>query len=157
MKSRTVKNGISIPVVTLKMVRETSSEYNGDLVCTKEDVARLARPFLENLAFERTVIIGLDTQRRPTVLHISTGSIDQCANYPSTIFKILLMSNSHAFIMVHNHPGNSMFPSDPDWSFTEKMKLGGKLLDIQIMDHVIVNANVSECISMRSYSKWSSL
>jgi DNA repair protein RadC len=157
MKARKINDGVSIPVVTLKMVRESSSEYNSEMVSNKEDVARLARPFLENAAVERTVIIGLDIQRRPTVLHVSTGSIDHCANYPSTIFKILLLSNSHAFIMVHNHTGNSMLPSEADWSFTEKMKAGGKVLDVQIMDHVIVNANVTECVSMISFGRWSTL
>ncbi|MFN3342922.1 MAG: JAB domain-containing protein, partial [Flavobacteriales bacterium] len=44
-------------------------------------------------------------------------------------------------MMVHNHPSGNLRPSNEDISLTKKLKDGGKLLDINVLDHLIVCNN----------------
>lgn len=153
MKPRFTKYGVSIPVVSLKMVRETSSEYTSQIYYQK-DVLEIVRPFLSESAFEKMVVIGLDNQNKPTILYVFTGSVEQCPIYPAVIFKVLLLANSISCIMAHNHPGNTPNPSEADWAITERIRNGGKLLDITLVDHIITDSTCTTSLSLRSLSRW---
>jgi DNA repair protein RadC len=134
------------------MVREQSVKYVA--MSSSTDVVNTIRPLLENSAVERLVAVGLDTRNHPTVISIQTGATDWCAAAPSTILKIMLLSNAVGMILVHNHPGNTMQPSECDWKFTHKMKAACEAVDIKMLDSIIVNADCSENVSMRSMSRW---
>jgi hypothetical protein len=43
-------------------------------------------------------------------------------------------------ILAHNHPSGALRPSHPDIDVTKKLKEGGKLLDIQVLDHIIITS-----------------
>lgn len=58
------------------------------------------------------------------------------------IFKRALeLKSSTRIILSHNHPSGNLDPSEADKRLTEKMIQGGKLLDIEIADHIIVAGN----------------
>jgi DNA repair protein RadC len=40
--------------------------------------------------------------------------------------------------MAHNHPSGNLMPSQSDIDLTKKMKEGGKLLEVQLLDHIII-------------------
>ena len=56
---------------------------------------------------------------------------------PKIIFKAALEHQAANVILAHNHPSGNLKPSNQDISLTKKMKEGGKLLDIGVLDHVI--------------------
>lgn len=143
----------SIKIVSLKMVQENRVKYNTPIT-DKFSVKEICKPFLENAAIEKVVIIGLDAQNKPNVIHIFTGATEQCGVYPSTIMKILLLSNCLSFIMAHNHPAGSMSASGADKAFTKKLKEAGELLSINMLDSVIFNPDMSEMISLRENTEW---
>ena len=68
---------------------------------------------------------------------ISNGGLDSTIADPRIIFKLALEYNSTGIILVHNHPSGSLCPSREDIQLTENLIKNGKLLDIQILDHVI--------------------
>jgi DNA repair protein RadC len=43
--------------------------------------------------------------------------------------------------MAHNHPSGQLKASDPDKTITEKLKQGGQILEIRLLDHIILTAN----------------
>ena len=56
-------------------------------------------------------------------------------------FKVMLLNRAHkasSVIVAHNHPSGCLTPSQADINLTKKLKDGGKLLDIAVLDHVIV-------------------
>ena len=51
-----------------------------------------------------------------------------------------LKANACCLILTHNHPSGNLKPSNADEALTKKISEAGKLLDIQVLDHVIVTS-----------------
>lgn len=69
---------------------------------------------------------------------ISQGGISSCLIDPKIIFATGLKSRASGLILAHNHPSGLIQPSKADIELTNKLKAGGKLLEIAVMDHLIV-------------------
>ena len=54
------------------------------------------------------------------------------------ILKRALELNATALVLCHNHPSGALKPSEADVTLTEKVKKAAKLMDIQVLDHIIV-------------------
>ncbi len=54
------------------------------------------------------------------------------------LFSAALKANATALIMIHNHPSGKLQASEADKAMTQKVKAAGKLLDIEILDHLII-------------------
>lgn len=72
------------------------------------------------------------------VFEVSSGSSTGTVADPKLIFVAALKTNACGIIMAHNHPSGNLHPSQTDIDLTRKMKDGGKLLEIQVLDHLIV-------------------
>jgi DNA repair protein RadC len=57
-----------------------------------------------------------------------------------SIFAAALKANAVAIILTHNHPSGTLSPSQADINVTKKAKEGGKLLDIDVLDHIIMTS-----------------
>jgi DNA repair protein RadC len=71
-------------------------------------------------------------------IKIGEGGISGTVADPKKIFNFALENNSSSIILIHNHPSGSILPSDADMRLTDKVKQGGLLLDMPILDHVII-------------------
>ena len=69
---------------------------------------------------------------------MSTGGVSGTVADPKLIFAAAIKANACGIILAHNHPSGNLHPSQADIDLTKKMKEGGKLLEIQLLDHVIV-------------------
>lgn len=69
---------------------------------------------------------------------LSKGGSSATIADPKIIFKKALEVNASAIILAHNHPSNQCLPSLADKQITEKIKKGGLLLDISVLDHLII-------------------
>lgn len=69
---------------------------------------------------------------------VSLGGIHATYVDPKVIFKHALEAGAANIILAHNHPSGNTTPSQADLDLTRKLKEGGKLLDIQLLDHIIV-------------------
>jgi DNA repair protein RadC len=74
------------------------------------------------------------------IYEASTGGIGGTLADPKLIFSTALKTCASAIILSHNHPSGNLRPSEADKRITRKLIEGGKLLDIDILDHVIVTA-----------------
>jgi DNA repair protein RadC len=70
--------------------------------------------------------------------NISTGGVSACLVDPKIIFSTALKAKASAMILAHNHPSGNLAPSSNDFDLTRKLKEGGKLLEISVLDHLIV-------------------
>jgi DNA repair protein RadC len=69
---------------------------------------------------------------------VSSGGITGTIADPRLIFAAALKVNTCSMILAHNHPSGALQPSKADEELTQKIKNGGALLDIKILDHLII-------------------
>ena len=88
---------------------------------------------------EEFKVILLNTNNRVLgIVDISTGGVQGTLADPKIIFSVALKTNSSKIILAHNHPSSNTNPSEADKKLTQKLRNGGKLLDIEVCDHIIV-------------------
>jgi DNA repair protein RadC len=69
---------------------------------------------------------------------ISFGGLSGTVVDVKHIFGVALKCNANSVILAHNHPSGNRQPSQADLTITRKIKNGGELLDINILDHLII-------------------
>ena len=69
---------------------------------------------------------------------ISQGGVAGTVADPKIIFKLALEELASGIILAHNHPSGNLTANQSDLDLTKKIKDAGKLLDIQVLDHIIV-------------------
>src|SRR5258708_38701082 len=72
------------------------------------------------------------------VFEVSSGSSTGTVADPKLIFAAAIKANACGIILAHNHPSGNLQPSQADIDLTKKVKEGGKLLEIQVLDHIII-------------------
>lgn len=70
-----------------------------------------------------------------------TGTIDKSVVYPRKILERALYHNARSIVFVHNHPSGNVSPSQKDIELTEEMKKFFKIVDINVLDHIIITKN----------------
>jgi DNA repair protein RadC len=87
---------------------------------------------------------GLYLNQHHKVIHdevISIGTIDANIVHPREVFKPALEYSAVALILAHNHPSGSLKASDADVEITKQLVQSGRIMGIQLLDHVIVTSN----------------
>ena len=88
---------------------------------------------------ERFVCSFLDNSNRIIATNIiSIGTVNEAPVYPREIAKSALLYDSSSVILAHNHPGGSLYPSQPDIIVTKSIADALATLRINVMDHIIV-------------------
>lgn len=72
------------------------------------------------------------------IFEVSSGGVSGTVADPKLIFSAVLKANASSLILAHNHPSGNTKPSDADRNLTRKVKEGGKLLEITVLDHIII-------------------
>jgi len=88
---------------------------------------------------EQFMILLLD--RSNSVLgisNISTGGVSACLVDPKIVFGTALKARASGMILAHNHPSGNLKPSEADIQLTHRLREGGRLLDMSVLDHLIV-------------------
>lgn len=107
------------------------------------DGANLLLPQMRHLTQEELWVILLDTRNR--VLDIRTvykGSLNTSVVRISEIFRPAIEAPAAAIIVAHNHPSNDPSPSPEDIRVTQQIVQAGKLLDIDLLDHLIIGNGI---------------
>lgn len=73
------------------------------------------------------------------IYEVSTGGMTGTVTDPKLIFVAALKAGATSIMLVHNHPSGNLKPSKQDEELTYKIKEGGKLLDIVLLDHLIIS------------------
>ena len=74
------------------------------------------------------------------LIDISLGGTAGTIADPKVIFAAAIKSNASGIILVHNHPSGNLQPSQQDLDLTRKIKTGGQILDVVVMDHMIITS-----------------
>jgi DNA repair protein RadC len=103
------------------------------------DVANLLMMEMGFLEQEHLRIVLLDTKNHvlgmPTIY---VGSLNTSVMRVGELFREAVRSNCAAVIVVHNHPSGDPTPSPEDVNITRQIVEAGKLLDVEVLDHLII-------------------
>ena len=87
---------------------------------------------------ENLVMLVLNTKNKVIFKEIVfKGGLNSCIIDPKTLFRKALEKNGNAMIIAHNHPSGDLEPSNEDIEVTNNLKEAGKLINLQLLDHVI--------------------
>lgn len=111
------------------------------VVSTPQDVLNLVNE-IRNRKKEHFVALYLNA--RNELVHkeiISIGILDASIVHPREVFAPAIEKRASSIILIHNHPSGNNSPSDNDCDLTRRLVESGKILGIEILDHIIVTEN----------------
>ena len=133
---------------TLSAIRKLHEELNADLythpterpaIHSPADAFQLLVPFIGMLDHEELWVLNLDVRNRVMNLtKLYVGSVNMSQVRVGEVFRQAICDNSPAMIVAHNHPSGDPSPSPDDVSVTRALVQAGRLLDIEVLDHLIV-------------------
>ena len=132
----------SINIYTLKQIRTRRHRYDlEDCPITSPLICYKVLQYLLDLKsepVEKFGIISLNTRNKIIGLHIiGSGSLDQLYIEPREVFMAAMINNAKSIIAFHNHPSGTPEPSRDDIDLTHKLQEAGKIMGIELLDHVI--------------------
>ena len=99
----------------------------------------LRSAFDENPMQEAFYCIYLDRKNHPLGRHLITlGTLNSTLVSSREVFRGAILAGAAALIVAHNHPSGDPAPSAPDIAVTRILREAAKILDIELVDHVIV-------------------
>lgn len=144
-----MKPNHSLDFVRVKVITEKRLYSEEELTSAQKVVEFLSK---ELSTCDREVFCVLNCNARCQVINInlvSMGSLTETLVTGRELFKSAILSNASGVILVHNHPSGNLIPSKDDLVTTAKMHAGGKILGIEVWDHIIVAGETGEYYSMK--------
>jgi len=103
------------------------------------DGAELLKPFIGNLDHEQLWVIVLDRRNRVVQLvRLYQGSVNSSQVRVGEVFRQAIIEQASAILIAHNHPSGDPTPSPDDVAVTRAIVQAGKLLDVEVLDHIVV-------------------
>ena len=109
------------------------------VVNSPADAAALVAYEMSALEQEHLRVILLDTRNWVLeIVEVYIGSVNSSQIHVGEIFKAAIRRNAPALIVVHNHPSGDPTPSPDDAVVTRAIVQAGKLLDVDVLDHMVI-------------------
>ena len=128
----------------LELGRRVASENHslyGKPFSSSEEVSAYFIPLMGKMKKEVFKAVLLDSQNRMMKdVTISEGSLNASIVHPREVFKPAIRESAAAVILVHNHPSGDPTPSRNDIDITEKLVDSGRLIGIEVLDHIIIGS-----------------
>jgi DNA repair protein RadC len=134
---------------TMAKISELHAELNAQLyrnpterpaVHSPKDVVAIVDPFIGCLDHEELWTVNLDTRNRiMSLVKLYMGSVNSSQVRVCEVFRQAIIENSPGIVVIHNHPSGDTSPSPEDVNLTRALVQAGKLLGIDVLDHIIVS------------------
>lgn len=109
------------------------------------DVAELLRPLVATKPHEELWVILLDPRNHVIRLHLCTiGLADRSQAHAREIFREAIIHNACKIVLAHNHPSGDPMPSPQDIECTRGLTSAGRLIGIEVTDHIVVGHRTPE-------------
>jgi len=145
MKFKGVGEAKAISIATALEIGNRKSQQEvleRQQISSSKDIFEILQPHLSDLPTEEFWAVFLNHQNK--ILYktcLFRGGIASSVADVRVIFKTALEHFSTRIVIAHNHPAGSLKPSQQDIATTNKIKDAGKLLEIELLDHIIIAQN----------------
>tara|TARA_R110002096_G_scaffold44524_9_gene119873 strand:- start:26654 stop:27418 length:765 start_codon:yes stop_codon:yes gene_type:complete len=104
-----------------------------------DDIFNRLRRRLVGLDQEVFVVLALDVRGRILdEIEVARGSLSSVEVHPREVFRPLIRRSAYACVVAHNHPSGDPTPSQDDLQLTRRLQDVGRIVGIELLDHVIV-------------------
>jgi DNA repair protein RadC len=125
-----------------RRILSQSKWFSDRKITSPGDVAEIFIPLLIDEMKEKFILVCLNSANKIIAYEvISIGNLNSSVVHPREVFKAAIDHRSASIILLHNHPSGNPEPSNEDISITKKMVESGKILDINVFDHIIIAGN----------------
>ena len=133
----------SVPRYSVRLVRNESQPYQAIRVSGSDQAIRcclqIVRDCLDNATKEKFLVVSLDSQNVAIGYQVITeGVLDASLVHPREVFQFAILTNAARLLLCHNHPSGDLTPSREDRAVTDRLKDCGKMMGIEVLDHIIV-------------------
>lgn len=136
----------AMQIIALSEITKRSKTYgSGDTykITSSRDAANLVMEEMKSYNKEILKIILLNTKNIVIrICDISVGSLNSSIVHPREVFSEAILGHSASVIICHNHPSGDPTPSSEDISVTNRLKECGKIIGIDVLDHIIIGNGV---------------
>ena len=134
---------LKIPEIEISVRMKGAKNSELHIVKSSEDIYKVLKLCFNEYKInwvEEVVMACLNKSNKMIGFYrVSSGGISESIVDPKVIFTTALNTpGTCAIILAHNHPSGNLKPSEQDIQITKKIKEGGKLLDIKLLDHLII-------------------
>jgi len=107
-----------------------------------ESVVKAIRASIKDKAKEHFKLILLNPRNKIIgISTISVGTLNASLVHPREVFKDAITHSAASVVLAHNHPSGDPEPSEDDITITKRLIEAGKILGIEVMDHIIIAKN----------------
>lgn len=118
-------------------------------VSCSDDAANALRPILADRNTEGFFVMTLDTHNNVLeIKQLTSGTLAVSVAHPRDVFRTASLDNADSVILAHNHPSGDPAPSRQDISMTRNMVQAGKIMHIEVLDHIIIGGD--DYVSMKN-------
>lgn len=105
---------------------------------------------MKDLDREELIVVNLNSSGKPINWNIvSIGGLSAVHFWIPNLFKTAILSNAKSFIVFHNHPGGTLYPSKEDLDMTKMVHDACKIIGIFMIDHIIVSGTTDDYYSLK--------
>ena len=138
-----------LDLVRIRMAPDRTLKTQEPVSTPIEAVDLITREFGD---LDREVFMALNLTCHLQVINMnicSMGTLNYTIVHPREVFKTSILSNASAVLLIHNHPSGILEPSKEDIDLTERMVSAGKILGIDVLDHLIIGTKERAYTSLR--------
>jgi len=120
---------------------EERASRNGNLLVSPHAVYKLVSAKISNYAKEHFLVLSFDTRNKLIGIDtVAVGTLTASLVHPRETFDAAIRRHASHIIVAHNHPSNDNEPSQEDIETTRRLAQAGKILGIELVDHIIVSS-----------------
>lgn len=128
--------------ITLATRMNRDSVFGKVKITSPEKMANFVMCEMSSLKTEEFRVAILNTKKEiESIRTIFSGTIDRTIVHPREVYKYALEYSAHSIIAIHNHPSGDSTPSKDDIELTKRLVESGKILGIELVDHLIIGSN----------------
>jgi DNA repair protein RadC len=122
-----------------RRVESQSKWFSAKKITSPNDLAEIFIPLLRDEIKEKFIVVCLNSANKIIKYEvISIGNLNTSIVHPREVFKVAIENNSANVVLIHNHPSGNTEPSNEDINVTKRLVEAGKVMDIQVFDHLII-------------------
>lgn len=148
---------IAVQIMQLydQLQQEISRQPGGIRIHSPNDAAALLIPKMSQLQQEEFKIILLSVRNDVIGIEmVYRGAVNNVKIRIAEVFRPAILQNAYAVILAHNHPSGDPMPSSEDIAVTKDIVSAGKLLGIEVIDHLIIGEGRYKSMKELHYAIW---